>query len=378
MPIDIDLLELEQVDAQNTLPAPRTILAPNFNRIRQDILLLATAINTIQPGAINPEDLSVNGSAFSGFLTGAGDTLNLQQLANAIDDRNGSNLSLNVSDLNNTLDGFRTQAGAKNVQSFMEYCDNALQPLITVVPSISGFRVNFATVQPNGFNLFTSLTELQRSFNATIAAPDSFTRFELRASGNLLLSNIPKLPGTTINQLFEAATNGSTNWNTAVATHGGTDSEGRTTVELALIGYNASNEEVARATTTLTIGVAAQPETLYYQLSTDATPIDNDVSSFTAIMATNNPATLTFNVPTIAANTDPVYLHMMIPASFDAVRLQQVTALGTFDAASYFSNFTSPASRNIGSPAEAYNVYVGVELVPTFNGQFSLRVEDTS
>ncbi len=51
MSINITTLNLEEVDRQNTVEASRTVLAPNFLRIRHDLLLLAEAINGLVPGS---------------------------------------------------------------------------------------------------------------------------------------------------------------------------------------------------------------------------------------------------------------------------------------------------------------------------------------
>ncbi len=109
---------------------------PNFNAIQANFEAIMAAFNALnaEVGAGNTPDLNlvtVNTANFDGFMSGLSGNQTLQQFADAVDNRVGSNLSLDASGLNNSLDGFRTATVLKNVQTFMEFCDNSLQPLIT-------------------------------------------------------------------------------------------------------------------------------------------------------------------------------------------------------------------------------------------------------
>ncbi len=353
---------------------------PNFNAIQANFEAIMAAFNALnaEVGAGNTPDLNlvtVNTANFDGFMSGLSGNQTLQQFADAVDNRVGSNLSLDASGLNNSLDGFRTATGLKNVQTFMEFCDNSLQPLIQVTPGITNFRLNFPLVQANGFSIFDDLTNATRTFNADLTGAGMFTRVEIKANGTEI-ATYTTLANSVRNQLIPDIVQQEADWDTAVAA-GGTDAAGRTIVNIVLEGFLPSPAaNIVSNTVQVLIGAAAQTETIYHDLSIEANGVTIGEFLLSESMAVGNPSTISLNETPITLNTMPVYWHVLIPSKFDSVTFTQVTPLGNIPANNYFPNFSSPPTRTIGG--ETYNVYTSSALVPGFNANFTLRVEDTS
>lgn len=373
MAVDINALAVEEIDRQNLQTAPRTVLEPNFARIRADILLLANALNAIQPGTIDPADLQINTSAFAGLLNGSPPNASLQQMFDVIDTKQASqNYTVSRDDFDGAFSGF----SGTTVQELFDYCDGNLQPLITEQPGVEGLTFNFALVQPAGFDIFASLTNAERTFNANITRPTDFTRIELRANGTEI-ATYTTLVASTRNQLIPFIVQQQPDWATAVAA-GGTDAAGRTIINMVLEGFlPPPANTVVSNTVQILIGAAAQQETIYHGLSIEPNGVTVPTFELTTAMALGNPATIAFTENPIALNTMPVYWHVLIPASFDSVAFTQVAGgLGNIAANNYFPNFSSPPTRTIGG--ETYNVYTSDALVPEFTAEFRLVLSDTT
>lgn len=364
----VTIVDPSRIDRQNLQTAPRTILEPNFQAIREDILTLAAAINAIVPGAVNPEDLNINGSVFSGLLAGAPASLDLQEAFELIDTKNQANdFKVDKSNFTGAFAGFQ----GTTQQEFDQYCDGNLAPRIVTVPSVTGFSVNFALIQPNGFNLFDDLADSARTFNLDTVLPGDFTEFRMLANG-VTLATFTTLAASARAVLIPNIVGAPALWDAAVAA-GGIDSFGRTIINLEMHGDRPAAADLVSNPISMRIGIAQQPEIVYAALNAASDGSTLDISQFGPQNVTMDPATFEYRLGPIPSNVDPLYVHFLIPATFTTVDFVSVFgALGTNPSNDTFPNYSTPGTRQVNG--ETYNVYTRGPLVPNVEKIYRVTV----
>lgn len=346
--------KLEAVNTQRQETAQRTVIQPNLTRIRTDIRLLAEALNAL--------DLGVTQTEMTTYVN--------QQVMN-VTNINGTGVTIDRANFDCSLEDFT----GTTVQQLTDYIDDYLA---VQVPTITNFSVNFGTAQAANWNVFTSLTDTQRTFNADIGPCRPLHTVVLQANG-VPLATYTDLPRETRNRVIPDVAAARTNWTAIV--QGAPEENGRKVISLQLVGTQAAPLPAVRSNVVrLLLGAATASETIYWESNRTSatTSATAAVNTLTAITAFGNPSAVTITIPdTGEGKTGSSWFSILVPREFDTVNIiQNIGPLGTVDAHNYFPSFANPSTRTINSVV--YNIYASVELVGRFTGTFVVSFHNTT